>query len=65
MNKPDCYECKHVRSLPGDAHKQCVNNNAKVTGNETGIRNGWFFWPFNFDPIWVIECNGFEEKEEQ
>ena len=19
-----------------------------------GIKNGWFFWPVNFDPVWLI-----------
>ena len=29
-----------------------------------GIRNGWFFWPINFDPAWLINCDGFTPKEE-
>ena len=33
----------------------------KVIGNKHGIRNGWFQHPFNFDPIWLEECNGFKE----
>ena len=28
-----------------------------------GIKNGWFFWPVNFDPVWLISCNGFTPKE--
>ena len=28
-----------------------------------GIKNGWFFWPVNFDPVWLISCNGFMPKE--
>lgn len=31
----------------------------KVKGNPTGIRRGWFNWPFNFDPVWLEECEGF------
>ena len=34
-----------------------------VTGNPHGIRNGWFAYPFNFDPIWLESCDGFAEKE--
>jgi hypothetical protein len=34
-----------------------------VYGNPHGIKNGWFAWPFNFDPVWLESCNGFEEKE--
>ena len=28
-----------------------------------GIKNGWFFWPVNFDHVWLISCNGFTPKE--
>ena len=34
-----------------------------VTGNEHGIKGGWFNWPINFDPGWLNTCNGFEEKK--
>ncbi len=34
----------------------------KVKGNAHGIRSGWFMWPINFDPVWLEECDGFEEK---
>jgi len=27
-----------------------------------GVRNGWCNWPYNFDPIWVKSCDGFEAK---
>lgn len=33
-----------------------------VKGNEHGIRSGWFNWPYNFDPVWLESCDGFEEK---
>lgn len=33
-----------------------------VTGNEHGIKNLWFRWPVNFDPIWLTGCNNFEPK---
>ena len=33
-----------------------------ATGNTHGIRNGWFTWPFNFDPTWLETCDGWEEK---
>ena len=28
-----------------------------------GIKNGWFVWPYNFDPVWLNKCLGFVEKE--
>lgn len=60
---PTCYKCKHRRNIPGDAHSECMNHKAIVKGNEHGIRSGWFCWPFNFDPVWLKECDGFESKE--
>jgi len=61
--KPNCYRCTHRRIVPGDAHSSCKNAKAKVSGVEYGIRNGWFMWPYNFDPVWVISCDGFSAKE--
>lgn len=40
----------------------------KIRLNPHGVKNGWCNWPFNFDPIWVDECQRYtpveEEKEE-
>lgn len=33
-----------------------------VKGNPHGIKSGWFNWPYNFDPVWLENCDGFEEK---
>jgi len=33
-----------------------------VVGDERGIKKGWFCWPINFDPVWLIECGGYEQK---
>ena len=33
-----------------------------IKGNAHGIRNGWFNWPWNFDPVWLENCDGFEKK---
>lgn len=38
-------------------------DNLKVLVNEAAIGEGWCTWPFNFDPIWIIDCTGFEEAE--
>lgn len=27
-----------------------------------GIRNGWFLWPVNFDPVWLERCDGFQAR---
>jgi len=63
--KPNCYDCKHRRGIAGDAHSSCVNLRAKVRGDAHGIRSGWFSWPYNFDPVWLENCTGFEDKEKQ
>jgi hypothetical protein len=33
-----------------------------IKGNSHGIRNGWFCWPWNFDPVWLENCDGFEKS---
>ena len=33
-----------------------------VTGHADGIRHSWFNWPRNFDPTWLLTCNGFKTK---
>jgi hypothetical protein len=40
-------------------------NDLGVKGNEHGIKNGWFCWPFNFDPVWLEACNGFTAQKEK
>jgi len=40
-----------------------LKNKLNVRGCDTGIRNGWFMWPVNFDPTWLLSCDGFEEKQ--
>lgn len=60
MNK--CYSCKHCQKLPGTHHITCTCEHAGVVGDEHGIKNGWFFHPFNFDPVWLQFCTAYEEK---
>jgi hypothetical protein len=92
--KPDCYECKWRRDIPGSCHSNCqhpllaaANENPMlqmlgmfasvgrippiqagidklgIKANYHGVKMGWFNFPFNFDPIWLENCDGFEEKE--
>lgn len=62
--KPDCYKCFHRLDIPGDCHSRCNNFAAKVSGNAHGIRQGWFRWPLNYDPVWLESCDGFSDKPE-
>lgn len=34
-----------------------------IKANPFGITKGWFFWPTNYDPTWLLNCDGFKEKE--
>jgi len=58
----ECYHCKNKRNNPGDCHIRCSKPDRTMTGAVHGIRNGWFFYPFNFDPCWKTKlCDNFEE----
>ena len=37
-------------------------NYLKVSGESHGIISGWFSYPMDFDPVWLIECNGYETR---
>ena len=58
----NCYNCLHRGTVPGSCHKSCRNTKAHVLGDPHGIKNGWFFWPSDFDPVWVLSCDGWEGK---
>lgn len=49
-----------------DAHSCCKNSKTRaelgIKGNDYGIRRGWFFWPSNFDPVWLENRDGFSKK---
>lgn len=59
-----CYKCKYRGDVPGSAHSNCSNQYAEVTANSHGIKSGWFFHPWNFDPVWLESCTEFNAKEE-
>lgn len=69
MKTPQCYGCKYRMNIPGDAHSKCsfdfwTNEVEPPKGSEHGIKNGWFFFPFNYDPRWMISvCKAREEEE--
>ena len=60
---PRCYRCVFREDIPGDCHSRCTAENVDVEGHPFGVKNGWFSWPHNFDPVWLLSCNGFEGKE--
>ena len=36
-----------------------------IKANYHGIKNGWFNFPFNFDPYWLEECDGYETASKE
>ena len=43
------------------AHGESERQGIKVIGDSNGIKSGWFNFPVNFDPIWLLSCTGREE----
>jgi len=54
-----------IAAIFGSARKQpMVNVRAiGVEGDPHGIQMGWFNWPLNFDPVWLLKCDGYEERK--
>ena len=62
-NREDnCYECKHKRNVPGNAHIMCMKPDPDMTGDPYGIQNGWFVYPVVFDPVWKTKICSNHEK---
>lgn len=59
--KTECWNCTHRRQLVSSAHILCGKPDPKMRGNTYGIRNGWFYYPISFQPIWKEKlCDNFE-----
>lgn len=41
------------------------HNPLNITADPSGIKNGWFIWPINFDPVWLKTCNGYQPINQQ
>lgn len=56
-----CSRCIHAREVPGSAHIGCAKPDAQMSGNPHGIKEGWFMYPINFDPVWKSRsCTNYE-----
>lgn len=43
----------------------CVSpRELNIKASPHGIANGWFSFPFNFDPVWLENCDGFTAKKD-
>lgn len=49
----------------GEEEFESVRKELNIQANAHGIRSGWFLWPFNFDPVWLENCDGFTPVEEK
>jgi len=59
----ECYRCNHMRKIPGNCHIECRKFDEQMTGAYHAVVSGWFFYPFNFDPVWKEKfCRNFNEK---
>ena len=60
---PNCYSCRSRRNVAGSYHSACADHLAKVEGDKWGKEHGWFYWPNNYDPIWLVSCDSFKSRE--
>lgn len=44
-------------------NNKAIQKRFEIRGNVYGISRGWFNWPWNFDPIWLENCNAWEQKK--
>lgn len=58
----ECYSCIHMARAPANAHITCRKPDPHMIGDPHGIRNGWFAYPWIFDPIWKRKACANHEK---
>jgi hypothetical protein len=72
--KTNCHNCVNSRSnsFVNSAHIHCSlywsvfkkYKSSHPKGAEHAKENGWWDFPYDFDPLWMIEeCRGYEEKQ--
>ena len=47
---------RHKGNLPDEV------KDFNIVANSHGVKQGWFFWPMDFDPVWLNNCDKFETK---
>jgi len=52
-----------VGRTPPQVSTQAIAAKFEIKANPHGIRQGWFNWPWNFDPTWLENCNAYEPNE--
>lgn len=59
------YPGNDVSSL-GFLNPENYRNSVKlnISAIKQGVERGCFYWPTNFDPVWLIHCGGFTPIKE-
>ena len=70
--KSNCYTCQFRAGAFGSAHSRCVfrwhdqKEFEAPKGDLYGIASGWWYFPLNYDPVWMItECEAHVEKDKE
>lgn len=50
------FQAFSIVQLMGQLKTECTDVQFKAHG----VKNGWYNWPLNFDPIWVESCSLYE-----
>ena len=50
-----------MKSIANEGRIPYLYPGFKVEFDQAGVIQGYALWPFNFDPIWLEECTGYEE----
>jgi hypothetical protein len=53
-----------VGRVPPSADGNAMQKMGVTCNSEHAIQQGWFNWPWNFDPVWVASCGGFKSQKE-
>ena len=60
----DAHSCCNYPGTSADVVDFVLGKNSHIAkklnirGNAHGVRNGWFMWPVNFDPVWLGAVRG-------
>ncbi len=55
-------EDKLMTQLASVGRVESETRNSKelnIKANQYGIKSGWFNFPFDFDPVWLQNCDGY------
>lgn len=52
-----------IMALFGVRDNDSALHKLNIQANPHGVKNGWFMWPMNFDPVWLENCDGYKEAK--